>query len=150
MSDVLTAWGSLLFVGKWLFVGLVYLALLIILAAVRQEARWRLPAGESGPLAGGRLRVLAGDGRLRPGFIIPLRPVNTLGAEKDNTLALADPYVSAHHARLTWDGSEWWVEDLDSSNGTRVDQRPCQPHARCPVAFGARLALGNVVLELLP
>src|SRR5688500_9798224 len=107
MNDLLTTWSALLFAGKWMFVGLVYLALLIILAAVRQEARWRLAGGEAPASVGaGRLRVLEGgaDKRLKPGYVIPLRPVTTLGAKSTNTIVLADPFVSSRHVRLTWDG----------------------------------------------
>jgi hypothetical protein len=152
MTDVLPAWSALLFAGKWLFVGLVYLALLIILGAVRQEARWRLGGGDSPAAVGsGRLRVLEGgaDKRLKPGVIIPLRPVTTLGAKSGSTIVLGDPYVSSRHARLTWDGTAWYVEDLGSANGTLVNDQPCRAQTRCPVPFGARLRIGAVVLELL-
>lgn len=152
MNELLTTWSALLFAGKWLFVGLIYLALLIILGAVRQEARWRLSGGEAPANVGaGRLRVLEGgaDKRLKVGFVVPLRPVTTLGAKPGNTLVLNDPYVSGRHARLTWDGTTWFVEDLGSANGTLVDGQPCRPQARCLVPFGARLTLGAVVLELL-
>jgi hypothetical protein len=152
MNDLLTTWSAALFAGKWLFVGLIYLALLIILGAVRQEARWRLAGGEAPAHVGaGRLRVLEGgaDKRLKPGYVIPLRPVTTLGAKSGNTIVLNDPYVSSRHARLTWDGTAWYVEDLGSANGTVVDEKPCRPQTRCPLPFGARLRLGPVVLELL-
>jgi pSer/pThr/pTyr-binding forkhead associated (FHA) protein len=72
-----------------------------------------------------------------------------LGAKSGNTLVLNDPYVSSRHARLTWDGTAWYVEDLGSANGTVVDDKPCRPQARCPLPFGARLRIGPVVLELL-
>lgn len=152
MNDLLTTWSALLFAGKWLFVGLIYLALLIILGAVRQEARWRLAGGEAPANVGaGRLRVLEGGGdkRLKTGYVILLRPVTTLGAKSGNTIVLNDPYVSSRHARLTWDGTAWYVEDLGSANGTVVDDKPCRGQARCPVPFGSRLYLGGVVLELL-
>lgn len=32
----------------------------------------------------------------------------------------ADPGVSRRHAQLTFDGRRWYIEDLDSSNGTFV------------------------------
>jgi hypothetical protein len=152
MNDLLAIWSTLLFAGKWLFTGLVFLALVIILNAVRQEARGHLAgASEAAPVSAGRLRVLDGgaDAALRPGRILPLRPVNTLGAAKENTLTLTDPYVSGRHARLTWDGADWWVEDLGSANGTLVDGQPCRPHTRCKLTSGQRLSLGEVALELL-
>ena len=151
MSDVLALWSTLLFAGKWIFIGLVYLALLIILGAVRQETRGRLVGDVPTAVASGRLRVLQGAGAV-PALAngaFQLKPVTTLGAGQDNTLVLSDPYVSGRHARLTWDGAEWWLEDLGSANGTSVNGRPCRPHVPCRLPFGARLSAGDVVLELV-
>jgi len=145
-------WSTLLFAGKWLFIGLVYLALLVIVLAVRQEMKQHtVAAAAPNPKALGRLRVVAPgtDVRADPGHIFPLQPVNTLGAEADNTLVLGDQFVSGQHARLTWDGVGWWVEDLGSRNGTRIDGQPCPPHVRQRLPVGGRLALGDMVLELV-
>jgi len=30
--------------------------------------------------------------------------------------------VSAHHARLNFERGQWWVEDLESTNGTLLNQ----------------------------
>jgi hypothetical protein len=151
MSSELALWSMLLLAGKWLLVALVYAALLVVLAAVRQEARLRLAGEQPRPAAPARLRIVEGgaEAHAQPGQVFDLRPVTTLGAARDNTIALADPYVSGHHARLSWDGAGWWVEDLGSANGTVVDGRPCQANARCRLAPGAQLALGDLVLELV-
>ncbi len=50
-----------------------------------------------------------------------LQPVTTLGRADDNTLILEDPYASAHHALILWREGRWWIEDLDSHNGTLVN-----------------------------
>jgi hypothetical protein len=151
MGDVLALWGVLLFVGKWIFIGLIYLALVIILGAVRAEARGRVPGAVQPTAVPGRLRVLQAGGaaQLLAGRAFELQPVTTLGAADANTLVLADPYVSGRHARLAWDGAEWWLEDLGSANGTLVNGQPCRPHRRCRVPFGARIGAGGVVLELV-
>ncbi len=47
-----------------------------------------------------------------------LRPVTALGRAEDNTLVLNDPFVSAHHALVLWREERWWLEDLESHNGT--------------------------------
>lgn len=60
-----------------------------------------------------------------------------------------DPGVSRRHAQLTTDGQRWWVEDLQSANGTYVGEsgRPLPTTAATPgqrVEFDkdARLYLG--------
>jgi hypothetical protein len=59
--------------------------------------------------------------------IIPLRHKSLLlgrvssSRNTDPEIDLStDPAVSRRHAQLTTDGSRWFVEDLDSSNGTFV------------------------------
>ena len=52
----------------------------------------------------------------------------TLGRSPDNTIVLAHPQVSAHHARLTRDGATYRITDLNSTNhvyvnGDLVDER---------------------------
>ena len=48
-----------------------------------------------------------------------------IGREETNDLTLAlDPTVSKRHARITREGDHYWLEDLDSSNGTYIgDER---------------------------
>jgi pSer/pThr/pTyr-binding forkhead associated (FHA) protein len=45
----------------------------------------------------------------------------SLGRAPDNMVELKeDEYVSAYHARIYWNQG-WWLEDLNSSNGTQVN-----------------------------
>lgn len=50
-----------------------------------------------------------------------LRRVYVLGRELDCDVVLSDPSVSRHHAVLRRDGRRWLLEDLGSTNGTRVN-----------------------------
>jgi len=45
----------------------------------------------------------------------------TLGRDPACEVPVADPAVSARHARLTYHHSQWWLEDLGSKNGTRLN-----------------------------
>ena len=47
-------------------------------------------------------------------------PLN-VGRLPDCDLVIDDPSVSKHHARIEWDGKCALVEDLKSSNGTRLN-----------------------------
>ena len=65
-------------------------------------------------------------------------------------LALADATVSARHAVLIPDpagGPGWWVRDLDSRNGTWIDDRPVTGEGR-ELAPDAVLRLGATHLRL--
>ena len=143
---------TVLFAGKWLLIGLVYLILIIIVITVRREMAYRT-RGQERPVtvAAGRLKVInaGSDTRIQPGKFLTLKPETRLGAETDNDLILSDQYISKHHARLHWDGAVWWVEDLGSSNGTTVDGHICLPRNPQPNKGGASLQLGDMVFELM-
>ena len=46
-----------------------------------------------------------------------------IGRASDNQLVLKDFSVSRHHARLEQRGDTWWVVDLGSTNGVKVNGR---------------------------
>jgi pSer/pThr/pTyr-binding forkhead associated (FHA) protein len=138
---------------KWIFLGLVYLVVALLIIGVQREMRMRLPqaAQASGDVSIGRLRVIrqGTDPRLRPGGVVSLRPEMTIGSQSDNDLVLRDRYVSAHHASLRWDGVTWWIEDLNSTNGTYVNQQRVTPGAPMAVPGGAVLEVGDVSFEVM-
>ncbi len=81
-----------------------------------------------------------------PGSSFVLAPLNLLGRAADNTIRLDETTVSSHHARLSFQGGQWWLEDLGSKNGTGVnDMELLEPMV---VTYGDRLRLGTVTLEL--
>jgi len=45
----------------------------------------------------------------------------TMGRALDNMIRLEDGTVSHHHAMLVFDGSDYKLRDLNSTNGTRVN-----------------------------
>ena len=47
--------------------------------------------------------------------------VVTLGRDISNDITVDDPEVSRHHLKFIWKGDGYAVEDLGSTNGTRVD-----------------------------
>ena len=146
-------WNGLLFASKWVFIGLVYFMLFIVLIAVRRELSYRIDS--RGPVSSavspGRLKVIqtGSDKRLRAGAVLALGPETTLGAGPENEIVLGDPFVSGRHARLSWDGSNWWVEDLGSRNGTYVDRRRCPPHTPQILLAGGVLQVGDLAFELV-
>lgn len=148
----LIGWGALLLAAKWVFIGLVYTALFVVLIAVRREMSLRVRVErQATTVAAGRLKVIAPgtDGRLSPGELLSLQPESQLGAAADNDVTVQDQYVSAHHARLRWDGASWWVEDLGSRNGTFVNRQRCTPLQPTLLPPGGLLQVGGMAFELL-
>jgi pSer/pThr/pTyr-binding forkhead associated (FHA) protein len=52
----------------------------------------------------------------------------TIGRKPDNTLPIDDPAVSAHHARITKIHAVYFIEDLQSTNGTFVNDKRIDRH----------------------
>lgn len=70
------------------------------------------------------------------------RQTLTIGRQPENELVLPDPTVSAQHAYLACDPrGNWFVTDLRSSNGTRVNGAFVRGTA--PLMSGSVLMLGN-------
>ena len=59
-------------------------------------------------------------------------------------LVLRDPNVSRRHAEFTYTGSDWSIEDLNSTNGTLVNNRRI---TRCPLRDGDLLTFGLSTFE---
>jgi pSer/pThr/pTyr-binding forkhead associated (FHA) protein len=147
-------WNIYLFLSKWVLIIMIYVALLVILLSVRREMALRLGGKDTGDQklpAPGRLRVIqpGSDTRLQSGQVLNLAQSSGLGCEMDNEVVLDDPYVSGHHARLSWDGVAWWIEDLDSRNGTYLGQERLAAKIPQHLQPGAVLRLGDVELEMV-
>lgn len=50
-------------------------------------------------------------------------PGISIGREADNDLQLLIGGISRYHAMISFDGSDWYIEDLGSTNGTQVDKK---------------------------
>lgn len=55
--------------------------------------------------------------------------------------------VSRRHARLFYQGKQWYVEDQGTENGTFVDGRRAPSGVPVPLQDGSRLRLGELVLS---
>lgn len=96
---------------------------------------------------GARLRVVASNGggpALETRY--PLLLVTSIGRAGHNTIVLNDSYASNEHARITRRGDQWWLEDLGSRNGTRLnDALLLEPAV---LSAGDVIAIGSTHLTL--
>ncbi len=63
-----------------------------------------------------------------------------IGRNEDCTVQLTDHSVSGRHCELHFDGSRWWITDLGSRNGTRVNGVPIKHR---PLKHGDEIMIGN-------
>lgn len=76
------------------------------------------------------------------GTSFPLDHYTTVGRHDENTIAIDDGFVSGSHAELVFDNGVWWIQDLDSTNGTFVNNQPVRARAR--VSDGDVVQIGRV------
>jgi hypothetical protein len=68
-----------------------------------------------------------------------------VGRSSACSLRIPEPYVSARHATLRWDGERWEVKDLGSRNGTFLNGTRLSVGTSHRVVCGSELAFGNEV-----
>ncbi|MCC7372117.1 MAG: FHA domain-containing protein [Chloroflexi bacterium] len=92
--------------------------------------------------AAARLVLESGVGKVE----YPLdAPVVTIGRSRSNDISLEDARVSRHHARVVRQDRGYAVEDLNSRNGTRVDDRSVRDSV--PLAEGSVIKIGDAVFR---
>ena len=67
-----------------------------------------------------------------------------IGRDPNCECTINSKTVSTHHARLSYDRGQWWVEDLESTNGTLLNQEPVA--APTVMAPGDQLRCGEATL----
>lgn len=143
MPDFLT--GPL---GKIVLLGSLYLLLAVVVwMEARELAHATTPrVSPVAPSRGGRnpvkLVLLEGKGPATTGLV---PPETVLGRDPSCHVTIPDSSVSHRHARVYQSDGEWFVEDLGSTNGTYVNERPLsRPHL---LRIGDKIAVGRSVLE---
>jgi pSer/pThr/pTyr-binding forkhead associated (FHA) protein len=128
-------------------VALLYLFLYRVLRAILRELRTASTADTVPASEYGYLVVLdPGQTGLQPGKRFPLNQINTIGRAMTNDIPLNDTFLSSSHAMLQWDGTNWVVEDVGSTNGTWIGgQRIAGPTA---ITYGDVIQLGRIGLRL--
>jgi pSer/pThr/pTyr-binding forkhead associated (FHA) protein len=61
-------------------------------------------------------------GELGPQMRHFVLPEVTIGRDPACECPVDDEAISARHARLSYHHNQWWLEDLNSTNGTRLNQ----------------------------
>ena len=130
---------------------LLYLFLLGVVAVMWRD--WRVVARHSERIRAsaarslGRLVVVeGGETDLLPGHAYPLSVVTGLGRAPSNTVVIEDAFASTENALLSLRNGRWWLEDLESKNGTRLNGE--RLGAPAIVATGDDVGVGSVRLRI--
>jgi hypothetical protein len=92
------------------------------------------------------LRVLeSGDESLQARETVPLSAAVTIGRSEENSLQVADRFISSRHAMVCLRDGRRILVDRGSTNGTFVNGDRVEDEVE--LSEGDRIALGNTVLE---
>lgn len=69
-----------------------------------------------------------------------------IGRDPSCECVLSDETVSAHHARLSYHHKQWWLEDLNSTNGTFLNEEPIS--TATVIISGDEIRCGRVNFEV--
>jgi hypothetical protein len=81
------------------------------------------------------------------GSTFPLDHYTTVGRHRGNTLEIDDSFVSGSHAELVYEHGSWWLQDLNSTNGTFLNNQPVRNRAR--LTEGDIVQFGRVRFRVL-
>jgi pSer/pThr/pTyr-binding forkhead associated (FHA) protein len=74
--------------------------------------------------------------------------MTTIGRTNGNDLIISGRTVSRRHARLWFDNGRWYLEDLQSANGTLVNSarifQPAQLNDGDIISFGDEVVMFNI------
>lgn len=96
------------------------------------------------PSAVGRMARLVVESGPDSGREFPLGDVAVIGRLPTVQVALSDMNTSREHTRVLHQGSDWFLVDLGSRNGTLVNGKKVQRHK---LAQGDRIAIGKTVMR---
>lgn len=109
------------------------------------------PSGGALPSAGtgSRARQLVITSGVAAGTTVPLDDdVLTIGRSSSSSLVIVDEYTSTYHAKLTRNGDQWMLTDLDSTNGTKINGSRVTGTVIAPPF--APITIGTTTFELRP
>ena len=129
---------------RLIFLALIYLFLFAVARTLLRDLR--AAAREPGVELGRLVVIASPSGDPAVGTSFPLDAVTTMGRDVNNSIIVEDQFASGDHAVLTFRGRSWYVEDVDSTNGTFVNGSRVDGVA--PMGFGDMLQVGQARFRL--
>ncbi len=73
-------------------------------------------------------------------------PEIIIGRDPGCDCPVPDETVSARHARLTYHHNQWWIEDLQSTNGTTLNEE--RLYTPTVIISGDELSCGHIIFTV--
>ncbi len=107
---------------KYIFIILIYLFIYNILKLIYLDMKG---IGETASIDGSYLKLInkIEDIPYKVREYYAVKDMTTLGRTVGNTIYLNDPYISKEHLKIYKSDNNFYIEDLNSSNGTVLNNR---------------------------
>lgn len=93
-----------------------------------------------------KLHILNGTKR---GYSFDIKSATTfVGRANDNDIQIENNSISRRHMKILMQGDKFFIEDLKSQNGTRVNGQKISPGDLYEVKEGVPVVIGNVLISL--
>ena len=79
------------------------------------------------------------------------KPRYYLGKREDNDFIIPSNTVSRKHAAIIWEKGHYYIQDLNSANGTQVNGIEVKPETRFELQNGSQIMLADekIIFELI-
>lgn len=124
---------------------IIYYALKIMYRDIRTPGRRKSPQGRKN--YGIEVVNISDSSNVTSGSVILLRDPITIGRKEDNTIHIAEPFVSSYHAKITLKNNYAYIEDLDSTNGVYLNEQLIE--GKEALSPGDEIRIGNSTFKVL-
>ncbi|GAB6086232.1 FHA domain-containing protein [Alkaliphilus crotonatoxidans] len=128
---------------RYAFIGLIYYFIYSVIRLIYLDIQSIAKRGKKGQ-EGAYLKLVNRKDRLD--FEIhefyDLKEITTVGRNKENDIILMDKYISSFHCKITMDEGAYFLEDLESVNGTYLNSTKIQDVVE--LKNGDRIGFGQV------
>lgn len=133
---------------RFAIIGIVYIIIFLALRIMYKDIKVGGKKKTPRKNAFGLEVLQAGENsNLRKGGIIPVQGELTIGRKNTNHLILEDQFVSGNHVRIFVRNTDYMIEDMGSTNGTKVNDERLEERAILRV--GDEIEVGSAVFKVI-
>jgi hypothetical protein len=133
---------------RFIIIAIVYIIIFMALRIMYKDIKGGGKKKSPKKIAFGLEVLEAGENlNLRKGGIIPIHGELTIGRKNTNHLVLEDQFVSGNHVKIFARNTDYMIEDMGSTNGTKVNEQRLEERAILRV--GDEIEVGSAVFKVI-